>query len=52
MIVLPIGFVADFIGETNFLELLTQGKGKAKVQLDAGATIEAGLADGITAKEG
>jgi spermidine/putrescine transport system ATP-binding protein len=45
-------FVADFIGETNFLEgnLLTQGKGKAKVKLDAGATIEAGLADGIAAK--
>ncbi len=42
-------FVANFIGETNFLEgkLLTQAKGLAKVALDAGATITAGVAEGF-----
>ena len=42
-------FVANFIGETNFLEgkLLAQAKGLAKVALDAGATITAGVAEGF-----
>ncbi len=41
-------FVANFIGETNFLEgkLVSQAKGQAKVALDAGATISAGVAAG------
>ncbi len=36
-------FVANFIGETNFLEgkLVSSAKGEAKVALDAGATITA-----------
>jgi spermidine/putrescine transport system ATP-binding protein len=44
-----VRFVANFIGETNFLEgkLLSMAKGQAKVALDAGATIMAGLADGV-----
>jgi spermidine/putrescine transport system ATP-binding protein len=41
-------FVANFIGETNFLEgkLLSSAKGRTKVALDAGATIAAGLGEG------
>jgi spermidine/putrescine transport system ATP-binding protein len=44
-----VRFVANFIGETNFLEgkLVSSVKGKAKVALDAGTTITAGLADGV-----
>ena len=44
-----VRFVANFIGETNFLEgkLVSSAKGQAKVALDAGATITAGLADGV-----
>ncbi len=43
-------FVANFIGETNFLEgkLVSVAKGEAKVKLDAGATITAGVAVGFT----
>jgi spermidine/putrescine transport system ATP-binding protein len=43
-------FVANFIGETNFLEgqLLSSARGQAKVALDSGATIIAGLADGLS----
>ncbi len=43
-------FVANFIGETNFLEgkLVSVAKGGAKVRLDAGATITAGVATGFT----
>jgi len=42
-----VRFVANFIGETNFLEgqILSSAKGQAKVALDAGTTIVAGLAD-------
>ncbi len=42
-------FVANFIGETNFLEgeLLSAAKGQAKVALDAGGTVIAGVADGL-----
>ncbi|MGB8315267.1 MAG: ABC transporter ATP-binding protein [Aestuariivirga sp.] len=44
-----VRFVANFIGETNFLEgkLVSSAKGQAKIALDAGATITAGLADGL-----
>jgi spermidine/putrescine transport system ATP-binding protein len=44
-----VRFVANFIGETNFLEgtLVSSAKDHAKVALDAGATITAGLADGV-----
>ena len=44
-----VRFVANFIGETNFLKgkLVSSAKGQAKVALDAGATITAGLADGV-----
>jgi spermidine/putrescine transport system ATP-binding protein len=43
-----VRFVANFIGETNFLEgkLVSLAKGTAKVVLDAGATIMAGIASG------
>ena len=43
-------FVANFIGETNFLEgkLVSSTKGEAKVALDAGATVVAGVAEGLT----
>jgi spermidine/putrescine transport system ATP-binding protein len=42
-------FVADFIGETNFLEgeLVSSAKGQAKIKLNEGPVISAGLADGI-----
>ena len=42
-------FVADFIGETNFLEgeLVSSAKGRAKIKLNEGPVISAGLADGI-----
>ncbi len=45
-----VRFVANFIGETNFLEgkLVSSAKGEAKVALDAGETITASLADGVT----
>jgi spermidine/putrescine transport system ATP-binding protein len=45
-----VRFVANFIGETNFLEgkLVSSTKGQAKVALDVGATIIAGVADGVT----
>ena len=45
-------FVANFIGETNFLEgqLLSSAKGNAKIALDSGATIVAGLAESLTPK--
>ena len=44
-----VRFVANFIGETNFLEgkIVSTAKGKARVALDAGTTIAAGLADGV-----
>jgi spermidine/putrescine transport system ATP-binding protein len=44
-----VRFVANFIGETNFLEgkLISSAKGQAKVALDAGETITASLADGV-----
>ena len=43
-------FVANFIGETNFLEgkLVSAAKGQAKVALDAGATIVAGVGEGVS----
>ena len=43
-----VRFVANFIGETNFLEgtLISQAKGEAKITLYAGATITAILPDG------
>ena len=43
-------FVADFIGETNFLEgeLQSFAKGKAKVKLASGAVLEADVPDGFT----
>ena len=43
-------FVANFIGETNFLEgsLQSATGGKAKVKLDAGGVITAGLPEGST----
>jgi spermidine/putrescine transport system ATP-binding protein len=43
-------FVANFIGETNFLEgqFVSASKGLAKVALDAGATVVAGLAEGLS----
>src|SRR6185436_4714985 len=43
-------FVANFIGETNFLEGKAgpAAKGQAKIALDAGATITAGLGEGAT----
>ena len=43
-------FVADFIGDTNFLEGDVQGvaKGRAKVKLAAGAVIEAMVPEGFT----
>jgi spermidine/putrescine transport system ATP-binding protein len=43
-------FVANFIGETNFLEgtLLSSAKGNAKVKLASGAEITAGLAEGFS----
>ena len=42
-------FVADFIGETNFLpsEVVSVDTGRAKVKLLSGATIEASVADGF-----
>ncbi len=42
-------FVANFIGETNFLEgrVLGTKAGKADIELDAGAVISAGLPDGF-----
>jgi len=42
-------FVANFIGETNFLEgsVISAGKGMAKVKLATGATITAGLPEGF-----
>jgi len=44
-----VRFVANFIGETNFLEgkLISSVKGEAKVALDVGETITASLADGV-----
>jgi spermidine/putrescine transport system ATP-binding protein len=44
-----VRFVANFIGETNFLEgkLVSSAKGEARVALDAGTTITAGLAHGV-----
>jgi spermidine/putrescine transport system ATP-binding protein len=44
-----VRFVANFIGETNFLEgkLVSSAKGRARVALGAGAIISAGLADGV-----
>ena len=43
-----VRFVANFIGETNFLEgkVVSTVKGQAKIALDAGATIAAGLGEG------
>ena len=43
-----VRFVANFIGETNFLEgnLLSSTNDSAKIALDAGATITAGIAPG------
>jgi spermidine/putrescine transport system ATP-binding protein len=43
-------FVANFIGETNFLEgqFVSASKGQAKVALDAGATVVAGLVEGLS----
>ncbi len=45
-------FVADFIGETNFLEgsLQSGTKGKARVKLASGATIEATVPEGLKSK--
>ena len=45
-------FVADFIGETNFLEgeLQSFAKGKATVKLALGAVLEADVPDGFTPK--
>ena len=42
-------FVANFIGETNFLEgeLVAARNGIASVKLDAGTTIDAGLPEGV-----
>ncbi len=42
-------FVANFIGETNFLEgkIVSTAKGTAKVKLASGATISAGLPEGF-----
>jgi spermidine/putrescine transport system ATP-binding protein len=44
-------FVADFIGETNFLEaeVLSAGNGTATLRLPSGATLRAALADGAAA---
>ena len=46
-------FVANFIGETNFLEgsLVSSAKGQAKVKLASGAEIMAGLPEGFTPKD-
>jgi spermidine/putrescine transport system ATP-binding protein len=45
-----VRFVANFIGETNFLEgtLASSTKDSAQVVLDAGATISAGIAEGTS----
>ena len=45
-----VRFVANFIGETNFLEgkVVSTVKGQAKISLDAGATIVAGLEEVLT----
>ena len=45
-----VRFVANFIGETNFLEgkVVSTAKGQAKISLDAGATIVAGLEEVLT----
>jgi spermidine/putrescine transport system ATP-binding protein len=45
-----VRFVANFIGETNFLEgkVVSTAKSQAKIALDAGATIAAGLGEGLT----
>jgi spermidine/putrescine transport system ATP-binding protein len=44
-----VRFVANFIGETNFLEgeLSSLAKGQAKIKLDEGAAITAGVAEGF-----
>jgi spermidine/putrescine transport system ATP-binding protein len=43
-------FVANFIGETNFLEgqFVSASKGQAKVALDLGVTVVAGLVEGLS----
>jgi spermidine/putrescine transport system ATP-binding protein len=43
-----VRFVANFIGETNFLagKVVSTAKGQAKIALDAGTTITAGLGEG------
>ncbi len=45
-------FVANFIGETNFLEgeIVSAERGSAKVRLPSGAMIAAGLPEGTTPK--
>ena len=45
-----VRFVANFIGETNFLEgkVVSTAKCQAKIVLDAGATIAAGLGESLT----
>jgi spermidine/putrescine transport system ATP-binding protein len=42
-------FVANFIGETNFLEgeLVSVARGQAKIKLNEGPVISAGVADGV-----
>ncbi|QIG52373.1 ABC transporter ATP-binding protein [Nordella sp. HKS 07] len=43
-------FVANFIGDTNFLEgtVKTVGPGKARIVLDAGSEVDAGISEGFT----
>ena len=45
-------FVADFIGDTNFLaaELLAREGGRARLRLAAGAEVEAAAAEGVRAE--
>jgi spermidine/putrescine transport system ATP-binding protein len=45
-----VRFVADFIGDTNFLEgeVVGRGNGAAQIKLPSGATITASLADDVT----
>src|SRR6185437_4917048 len=43
-------FVANFIGDTNFLEgtVKTVGRGTARIVLDAGSEVDAGTSEGFT----